>query len=430
MGEIILKINGLGFSYDGNRVLNGLDLEIEKGSFVSVLGPNGSGKSTLINLLSKVLKGHEGSIKLFGRDIKKLSSRDTAGFVAVVPQYSNPGFDFTVREMVLMGRYAHILRFGSEKKPDIAAAENAMDKTKVLEFANKKFHELSGGEKQRVVIAQALAQDAPLILLDEPTSHLDINFQIEIMDLFFRLNRDEKKTVIGVFHDINLAANYSKSAVFLKQGRVFAQGDIKSVITRENIKSVFKSEVFVSKNPFTGKTYISPMFLNEAAAARDILGSVKTPGTFTSQVKRVHVIGGGGEASPVLTMLYNLGFFVSCGVVNNFDTDLDTAEVLQIPYVSEAPFSPISLHSQNSNLDFIRGSDVVVLPEVAFGHGNFSNLVSVKEALEMGKKVILLNSKNFKTRDYTGGKAARVYEKLLEKGAIVADNISEIPHLL
>jgi len=144
----------------------------------------------------------------------------------------------------------------------------------------------------------------------------------------------------------------------------------------------------------------------------------------------VHVIGGGGEASPVLTMLYNLGFFVSCGVVNNFDTDLDTAEVLQIPYVSEAPFSPISLHSQNSNLDFIRGSDVVVLPEVAFGHGNFSNLVSVKEALEMGKKVILLNSKNFKTRDYTGGKAARVYEKLLEKGAIVADNISEIPHLL
>jgi ABC-type cobalamin/Fe3+-siderophores transport system ATPase subunit len=103
LGEIILKVDGLGFSYDGNRVLDGLDLEIKSGNFVSILGPNGSGKSTLINLLSKVLRTNEGSIELFGNDLKKLSSRQAAGFIAVVPQYSNPGFDFTVREMVLMG---------------------------------------------------------------------------------------------------------------------------------------------------------------------------------------------------------------------------------------------------------------------------------------------------------------------------------------
>ncbi len=423
-------MEGLAFSYNGNRVLDGIDLEIERESFVSILGPNGSGKSTLINLVSKVLKSSEGSIKLFGRNINSLSSREAAGFVAVVPQYSNPGFDFTVREMVLMGRYPHISRFGSEKKPDIAAVENAMEKTKVLEFAGKKFNELSGGEKQRVVIAQALAQDAPLILLDEPTSHLDINFQIEIMDLFYRLNSNGEKTVIGVFHDINLAANYTKSAVFLKQGRVFAHGDIKNVITRENIKSVFKSEVFVSKNPFTGKTYISPMFLNEAAAAEGAPAMEKTGRVPSAHIKSVHVIGGGGEASPVITLLYNHGFYVTCGVINNFDTDLDTAKVLGIPYVSEAPFSPVSLQSQNANLDFIKNSDAVVLPEVAFGHGNFSNLISVKEALEMGKKVILVNPGNFKTRDYTGGKAAKIYEKLLEKGAVVVDNISEIPGLL
>jgi len=441
MSDTVLKINGLGFSYDGNRVLDNLTLEVRKGSFVSILGPNGSGKSTLINLLSRVLKGYDGTIELFGRDLSGLSARESAGLVAVVPQYSNPGFDFTVGEIVMMGRFAHVLRFGAEKKADFTIAESVMEKTKVLSFASKRFHELSGGEKQRVIIAQALAQDAPLILLDEPTSHLDINFQIEIMDLFYRLNRDEEKTIIGVFHDINLAANYSKTAVFLKQGTVFAQGDINSVITRENVRNVFRSDVYVSKNPFTGKTYISPMFSHDlesgpsgGAASGEADGTTTSAGQSPLAQenigKRVHVIGGGGAASAILSMLYNRGYTLTCGVVNNFDTDLDTSEMLGIPYVSEAPFSPISFNSQNKNLDFIRSSDAVILPEVAFGHGNFSNLISVKEALEMGKKVIITGGSDFKSRDYTEGKALKIYEKLLEKGAIVVDNISKIPEFI
>jgi len=418
MSEKILEVKNLSFSYDGPEVLSDLDFKVCKGAFISILGPNGSGKSTLINLISKVLKGYKGSIKVFGKDIEKMGSRDIAKFVAVVPQYSNPGFNFTVEEMVLMGRFPYISRFGSESKGDFEAAEKVMEKTKILELAKKKFNELSGGEKQRVIIAQALSQNTPLILLDEPTSHLDINFQIEIMNLFGELNEEQEKTIVGVFHDINLAANYSREIILLKQGRIWLQGGIGSTITRENIKSVFNSDVYVGKNPVTGKLYVSPTFAPGFEKRADY-----------SHI-RIHVIGGGGAASPVMNMLGSRGYIVSCGVVNNFDTDIDTAEMLGVPYVSEAPFSPISQYSQHKNIEFIKASDVVVLPEIAFGHGNFSNLVSVKEALELGKKVIVVDGGNLKQRDYTGGKAEKLYKKILEKGAVVVQNIQQVLEVL
>jgi iron complex transport system ATP-binding protein len=414
----VLSIKNLTFSYDEAPVLEDVDLNVEEGSFISILGPNGSGKSTLINIISKVLEGHSGSVEVSGININTLHSKDIAKLVAVVPQYSNPGFNFNVEEMVIMGRFPYISRFGSEKKEDFEIVEDVMSRTKILELANKKFNELSGGEKQRVVIAQALVQDTPVILLDEPTSHLDINFQIEIMDMFNELNIKEGKTIIGVFHDINLAANYSRQALFLKHGRVFFFGDVADSITKDNIRDVFHSDVYVGKNPFTGKLYISPTF---------------TPGYEKEHGKkdvRVHVIGGGGSASPILNLLYNSGYDVSCGVVNNFDTDLETARMLDIQYVAEAPFSPISLYSQNRNMEFIRSSDIVILPSMVFGHGNFSNIVAVKEAADMGKKVIVVEGEKIGQQDYTEGRAAKIYSEIIAKGAIVVEDISGIMKVL
>ena len=413
-----LSIKNLTFSYDGVPVLEDIDLEVKKGSFISILGPNGSGKSTLINIISKVLKGHSGNVEVSGININTMGSKDIARLVAVVPQYSSPGFNFSVEEMVIMGRFPYISRFGSEKREDFEIVENVMSRIKILQLSNKKFNELSGGEKQRVVIAQALVQDTPVILLDEPTSHLDINFQIEIMDMFNELNMKEGKTIIGVFHDINLAANYSRQALFLKNGRVFYFGDVADSITKENIRDVFHSDVYVGKNPFTGKLYISPTF---------------TPGYEKEGGKkdiRVHVIGGGGSASPILNLLYSNGYDVSCGVINNFDTDLDTARMLDIPYISEAPFSPISLYSQNKNVEFIRSSDVIILPSMVFGHGNFSNIVAVKEAADMGKMVIVVEGENIEQQDYTDGKASKIYGEIIEKDAILVKDIPDIMEVL
>ncbi|MBE3090647.1 MAG: ABC transporter ATP-binding protein [Actinobacteria bacterium] len=414
MKEKIITIKNLSFAYDGSNVLDNINFDVASGCFLSILGPNGSGKSTLINLISKVLKNYKGEIIVKDRSIENLNSKEMAKLVAVVPQYSNAGFNFLVGELVLMGRFPYVSRFGREKKQDFDIVEDVMEKTKTLPLYKKRFNELSGGEKQRVIIAQALVQDTPIILLDEPTSHLDINFQIEIMDLFYKLNTDEGKTIIGVFHDINLAANYSKKAILLKNGMVFDYGEINDTITKENIKKVFNSDIYVGKNPFTGKLYISPTFnpvFEVPADARDV---------------KVHVIGGGGAASPIINLLYGRGYTVSCGVVNNFDTDLDTSEMLGISYVSEAPFSPISLYSQNKNLEFIKSSDMVILPEIEFGHGNFSNLVSVKEAQELGKKVVIIEGKRIKDRDHTGGKAEKLYNKILENGAMTIKDISEI----
>jgi iron complex transport system ATP-binding protein len=174
----------------------------------------------------------------------------------------------------------------------------------------------------------------------------------------------------------------------------------------------------VGKNPITKKMYVSPIFspTGQRAAA----------GKKVKKHLRIHVIGGGGAASPVINLLQESGYDLSCGVINTLDTDLDTAQMLGIPYVTEAPFSPISIGSQNKNLQFVKSSDVVILPELEFGYGNFSNLVSVKEAVGLGKKVIIVDKKSIGKRDYTGGKAEKLYRKIIKDGAIVVKSVDKV----
>jgi iron complex transport system ATP-binding protein len=420
----ILSVRNLSFSYNHRKVLDDISFNVEEGETISILGPNGAGKSTLVNLISGVLDGYEGMIEVGGKDIRKLSSDDIARIVGVVPQYAYPAFDFTVHEIVSMGRYAYTSRFKAEGKEDLDVVSKAMDKTKILPLSKRRFSELSGGEKQRVIVAQVLAQNSPVLLLDEPTSHLDINFQIEFMNLFLGLNKNENKTIIGIFHDINLAIQNSEKIMLLKDGRIFNYGSVEEVITRSNIKSVFGSDVFVGRNPVTEKLYVSPVF--NPAVSNNIEN-------FCPPFKKslnVHVIGGGGAASPVINLLQSRGYNVSCGVVNTLDTDIETAEMLGIAYIAEAPFSPISINSHDKNLQFIKSSDAVILPGVEFGPGNFSNLESIMEAVRMGKKVIVIDEREIGLRDHTGGKAVELYRKIIESGAIVVKSGGEIINYL
>ncbi|MDZ7838949.1 MAG: ABC transporter ATP-binding protein [Actinomycetota bacterium] len=403
----MLSVENLDFAYNGHPVLKDMNFEVSEHSFISILGPNGSGKSTIINIISAVLKNYGGSIHIAGHNLARLSPRQAARLVAVVPQSTNPGFNFTVRQMIAMGRYPYMGRLESFKQEDNRRVEDIIDKVQIGGLAHRKYNELSGGEKQRVIIAQALVQDTPLLLLDEPTSHLDINFQIELMEQIKRLNTQDGKTIIGIFHDLNLAIQYSDKVMFLKEGSIFDYGPVAEVITEENIERVFGSEVYVAKNPFTGKLYINPTF------------NLTPPEKRKVKDVRVHVIAGGGAASPVMSLLYSHGYIVSCGVVNNLDTDLSTAQRMGIPFVSDAPFSPISVEAQNRNLKFIRGSDFIILPALQFGHGNFSNLVSARQAQQMGKKVMVLGKEDISSRDYTGGKATKIYNQIIKEGAEV-----------
>jgi len=208
--------------------------------------------------------------------------------------------------------------------------------------------------------------------------------------------------------------------MLLKDGSVFSYGNIEDVINRTNMMSVFNSDVYIGKNPFTGKIYVSPNFN---------LQLVNTNEKIKKEIK-VHVIGGGGSASPILNMLHNSGYIVSTGVINNLDTDINTALQLGITFVNEAPFSPISKEAFSRNLELIKASDFVILPCLEFGNGNFLNLSAVLEAVNMGKKVILIDKTDIADRDYVDGKAILLYSEILSGNALTVKDIDEILDIL
>jgi iron complex transport system ATP-binding protein len=255
----MLEIRNLRFAYEaGHEVIKNLNLKIDRGDFVGIIGPNGCGKSTLVNLFSNVLTANHGNILINGQDIRLIPQNSLAQLVAVVPQESVFEFDFTALEIVLMGRLPYLSRFQLEGPDDRRIARMTMKKTKCWEFKDKYIKHLSGGEKQRVIVARALTQDPKLLLLDEPTSHLDLNFQFEVLDIISELNKNNKVTIISVFHDINLASKYCSRLVLMKSGRIIADGEPKKIITPENMAKIYDFKIILKRHPREGYKYILP----------------------------------------------------------------------------------------------------------------------------------------------------------------------------
>ncbi len=254
----MIEVRDIFFSYDGGRVIDGASFRLDEGEFAGVVGPNGSGKTTLLKLLTGVLRADSGTIRIKDRDLARISKRELARLLAVVPQESHVLFPFTAREIVLMGRYAHLGPFSFERREDMAIAEEMMRTTDVLQFADRLISEVSGGEKQRVIIARALAQQPKALLLDEPTAFLDLRHQIRIYELLKSLNETRGMTVLCISHDLNLAARYCKRLIMLHEGRVAADGPPQAVLTRENVSRVFGVAARVQIHPVTGTPVILP----------------------------------------------------------------------------------------------------------------------------------------------------------------------------
>lgn len=240
-------------------VIKDFSLEITKGEFLGIIGPNGSGKSTLLKLLSRVLKPSQGAIAFMGEDSQRMSLRRFARKAAFVSQDTQINFPFSVMEIALMGRIPHLGRLETETRRDKEIAFQALELTDSQFLKDKLINELSAGERQRVIIARALTQEPTLLFLDEPTAHLDIGHQIQILDLLHKLNQNNLLTIVIVFHDLNLASEYCNRIVLLNKGMVFKEGPPEAVLTYQNIETVYKTIVVVSKNPFTGKPFVVPV---------------------------------------------------------------------------------------------------------------------------------------------------------------------------
>jgi iron complex transport system ATP-binding protein len=242
-----IRIRHLGFSYGERRVLDDVSLSVEKGEMIGILGPNGSGKTTLLKILSAVLTGR-GAVELNGKDIRSFGRRDLSRLFAVVPQESQVNFPFTVAEIILMGRASHHNPLGFEGERDLAAARKSMEATETLPLADRYLHELSGGEKQRVMIARALAQEAEILLLDEPAAFLDLKHQVRVFELLRGLNRERGLTIVAALHDLNLAALFFPRLALLAEGRVYRDGSAIEVLTEENIREVYGIGVRVRRD--------------------------------------------------------------------------------------------------------------------------------------------------------------------------------------
>lgn len=261
-----IQMTGVRFAYGARHVLDGVDLQVAPGEVVGLIGPNGSGKSTLIKLLSGVMAGYQGRIRLAGRDLAARSRRDTARILAVVPQEPIFGFPFTALEIVLLGRHPHLGRLVFESARDIELAREALSRCDALHLAERNIQELSSGERQRVVVARALAQEPRVLLLDEPGSFLDIRHQVALYEMVRALAADRGMSVLLVIHDLNLAAEYCDRAYLLHRGRVHASGPIAEVMTYANLTHVFETDIYVDSNDLTGKLVVVPLSSRAKAA--------------------------------------------------------------------------------------------------------------------------------------------------------------------
>ena len=230
------------------KIIKGVDIDVDSGEFVGLIGPNGSGKSTLLKATYRVLKKYQGAILIDGTDIKTETIHASALKTAVVPQHSYSNFDFTVRDVVLMGRAPHKKAMEFDNKEDYAIADEALEKVGMSEFADRSFYTLSGGEQQRIVLARAMAQRTKCMILDEPTNHLDVKYQLQLMDIVKSL----KVTVLCALHDLNIAGAYCDKLYLLKEGEVYCYGTPEEVLTPENILNVYGVHAVVTRSPNTG----------------------------------------------------------------------------------------------------------------------------------------------------------------------------------
>ena len=394
----MIDVEDVAVSLGGTEVLRDVSAAVDRGTFVGLVGPNGAGKTTLLRTVSGALAPDAGRVLVDGDDVHGLSSKAASRRVAVVPQETHLAFSFDVETVVAMGRHPHRSRFGRATAADREAVERAMERTGVARFADRSVEAVSGGERQRVLLARALAQDAPVLLLDEPTASLDVNHQVETLELVDELVADGK-TVVAAIHDLDLAARYCDELVMLADGGVLAHGSPPEVLSEANLAAGFDADAVVSRDGVTGGLSVTAL---SGRSAGD--GSV-------------HVVGGGETGARVIDALGAAGFERSVGPIPEGDAAAETARAQGADVLAAAPYEPVDDAALEALADRVAAADATVLADLAVTPGN-RDVLSVLSAAE---SLVVVETRPFEERNRAGDDARAAYEALRRRAAVVPE---------
>ena len=415
MANAALKFDGVIAGYRGRTVLENLSFVIEEGEFVSLAGPNGCGKSTLLKTAAALLKPLDGSVYLFGDDIRTLHPAQRAGLIGVVPQKVESPMAYTVMQIVMNGRTAMTGLLHGFSDHDFVVIERSMIYTNVLHLRDRYFMELSGGEQQRVILAMVLAQEPRILMLDESIAHLDINHRYEVLRILKRINREKKVTVFLVSHDLALSAEVADRLMLMNRGGIVSEGRPDKVLLPDLLEQVYDCELQVRNDPVTGSIHVS-----------GVLDDLKSIGNKNTTV---HVIAGGGTGIELFRRLLVDGFTITSGVLNGMDSDAEAVRALDIEAVIEKPFSPIGYPALALALEKALKADIITVTDVPFGPGNLVNLDIARKALANGKKVLI--AQGIAGRDYTEGKqAGKLAAEMVDEGALVWNSLHELMRMV
>ncbi len=407
---IPLEARGLSVQLGGRRVLSGVDVELRDGELLAVVGPNGSGKTTLLRTLLGLQKPTEGRVAILGRPVPELRPAARARRAAWMPQEERPSENLTVEEYVGLARFPHIGAFGLEDDSDRRAIEEALVACDLTSFRGRGILDLSGGERQRVLFARALAQASPVLVLDEPTSHLDMARQFEVMAYLDRFRKGRPgRAVLVAMHDLNLACRFADRLLWLARGQVAAVGAPRASVTSERIYQVFGVEAVVRTRD--GQVVVFP-----PRPAGEPPGSPQGG-------RRVHLICGGGSGEALLPALVEAGYSVSAGVLHLLDSDEALARELHVSTVVEAPFSHLSAGTREENRRLMSTAEAVVVAPLCIGPANLPNLEDLL-ALPGRRAIVIVDDDSPGVRDFTGGDGSRLLARLEAAGAARVANAS------
>ncbi|MFC4541702.1 heme ABC transporter ATP-binding protein [Halosolutus amylolyticus] len=386
-----VEVSNVAISFGDLPILEDVSLSATPGELVGLVGPNGAGKTTLLRTISGAIAPDRGSVAIGGDNVHDLSSRESSRRVAVVPQETTLSFSFSVRDVVEMGRHPYRSRFAPPDADDRAVVDDALERTRTAQFADRGIEEVSGGERQRVILARAIAQETPVLLLDEPTASLDVNHAIETLELVRELV-EEGRTVIAAIHDLNLAARYCDRLVMLADGSVHRSGSPPEVLSAEALRTAFDANAAVTSNPVTGTSSVTAL-------------PDEDPGPLPDGV---HVLGSGATASAVLARLDAADVEASLGPVSSGSTAAETAAQLGLEAIDVEPFAPLSRADRDALDRALSDRDVLVLVDLEIGAGNQVLLDRVLEC----ESLVLVETRPFAERNFAGSGARDRYEEV------------------